>query len=414
MKFSDISVTNAGGLYDYIKAVKESGITYQTEKINVVLSRMIITCEVYEATAFDICGLQKIASSVEILEERGRVDSDQFDDVNIKNDLIFPIKQLGTILRKSEEEYHLENDNRMLPIGCVEFRAIATFRGGAIMGTFGPDLSAFFEVPEGYTFKMEDWMENYIATQVFNTIQKRYTVPLCTQHDVLASAWVESCVYPTIDGFNSPQVICDKIFSDSGKEISFVVDNPQDLLLAIREFKEANYHTANVEFLCKTSVYVFFKLLFSLKNPSWMINHDDFLRLASITSTDDLTILDDEKTGIKTVATRFLSILKGYNEMLASEHTDSPDLSQGQVAVSGISFDRRWLTQLLLIPMSATIRYSIIIPCEYIYKDMVFQNDTTEAIMRMDPRVDTKNDSFATELERLPVFLDKIKSLKLF
>ena len=54
MKFSDISVTNAGGLYDYIKAVKESGITYQTEKINVVLSRMIITCEVYEATAFDI------------------------------------------------------------------------------------------------------------------------------------------------------------------------------------------------------------------------------------------------------------------------------------------------------------------------------------------------------------------------
>ena len=81
-------------------------------------------------------------------------------------------------------------------------------------------------------------MENYIATTLFNTLQKRYTVPLCTQHDVLASAWVDSCVYPTIDGFDSPQVICNKIFSDSGKEISFVVDNPQDLLLSIREFKQ--------------------------------------------------------------------------------------------------------------------------------------------------------------------------------
>ena len=72
------------------------------------------------------------------------------------------------------------------------------------------------------------------------------------------------------------------------------------------------------------------------------------------------------------------------------------------------------MTQLLLIPMSATIRYSIVIPCEYIYKDMVFKDDITESCIRMDPRVDGDNDSFSIELERLPIFLDKIKSLKLF
>ena len=145
-----------------------------------------------------------------------------------------------------------------------------------------------------------------------------------------------------------------------------------------------------------------------------MVDHDDFIRLASVKSTDELTILDSDDTGVKNVAYRFISILSDFNAKLAAERVEAPNLSQGQVAVSGIAFDRRWMTQLLLIPMSATIRYSLIIPCEYIYKDMVFLNDVVESCIRMDPRIDGTNDSFSNELERLPVFLDKIKSLKLF
>lgn len=414
MKFSNISVTNAGDLYDYMKAVKESGMMYQTEKVNAILNRVIIKCEITEANAFEVCGLQKIASYVEVTKETGHINSEQFDDPEITEALELPLKQFGTIMGKAAEERTLDEDNRMVPIGCVGFELTTIFRGGSIMGAFGPDLFALFDVPAGYTYKLEDWMEYYIATTLFNTLQKRYITPLCTQHDVLASAWVDSCVYPTIDGFQSPQVICSRIFSDNGKYISFVSDNPQELLLSIREFKETPYNTANVEFLFKTSVYTFFKLLFCLRNPSWLVDHDDFIRLASITSTDDLTILDKDESGVKIVASRFLSILSDYNKKLASEHVEAPDLSQGQVAVSSISFDRRWMTQLLLIPMSATIRYSMIIPCEYIYKDMVFQNEAVEACIRMDPRVDGDNDSFSNELERLPVFLDKIKSLKLF
>ena len=414
MKFTNISITNADHLYDYMMAVKKSGITYQTEKISVILNRVVIKCEITEANAFEVCGLQKLASFVEVTKETGHVKSDVFDDPDIEESLKLPLQQFGTVLKKTKEARGIEDDNRMIPIGCVAFDLTAIFRGGAIMGAFGPDLYALFDVPNGYAYTLEDWMEYYIATTLFNTLQKRYISPLCTQHDLLASSWVDACIYPTIDGYASPQVVCSRVFSDNGKWISFIVNDPKDLLLSIREFKETPYMTANVEFLCKTSVYTFFKLLFCLRNPSWLVDHDDFIRLASVKSTDELTILDSDDTGVKNVAYRFISILSDFNAKLAAERVEAPNLSQGQVAVSGIAFDRRWMTQLLLIPMSATIRYSLIIPCEYIYKDMVFLNDVVESCIRMDPRIDGTNDSFSNELERLPVFLDKIKSLKLF